>query len=265
MTPQKRSLSQVFLHDSNIINKIIEASHIQPNEAIVEIGCGTGILTQALIKKTQKLIIFEIDAQCIAHTQSLVSSPSAQFIHGDILSLGFEPVSDMHFRIIANIPYHISTKVLKLMINSRHRLGKCILMVQKEFSNKLMANPHTKDYTSLTLYCRYYFNIRSLFRVSKNCFYPIPKVDSRVIELAPRSSPPFKVNEDLFFTLIRSAFWGRRKTLLNCLAKGPYIQLDPRQLRSLSFFKNSPRIRGESLSLDGFYTLYKELMDRGII
>jgi len=256
---QKKRLGQVFLQDNNIINKMINAAHIQPQDHIVEIGCGEGILSEELVKQCRHLSIIELDLACLAQTQQRLSCFSNMTFHqSDVLKTDFFEKTTDFVRVIANIPYYISAKIVKLCIQHHQKIQDAILMVQKEFAHKLIATPNTSDYGSLTLYSHFYLQPEYLFDVSRHCFKPQPKVDSAVIRLIPRTVLPFLVNEPLFFALIRSAFWGRRKPLISALAQSPYLQL-PMEFKSCPFFARNPNIRGETMNLEMFYELYLEL------
>lgn len=256
-------LGQVFLHDKNILNKIIKLVSSKKRDTIVEIGCGDGILSEALTTECKQLHIIEIDQKCIDSTTECLKKAAIDFnkitiTHADILKDKFNSVTATPFSVVANIPYYISAKIIKTMIEKRQNIDEGIIMVQDEFAKKCMAKPGDKDYTSFTLYCSYYFDIIYEFKVSKNSFYPVPKVDSAIMTLKPRKTPLFKIDEELFFAMIRTSFWGRRKTLISCLAKGPYLKLDPK-FKDCDFFKKQPKVRGETLSLQEFYTLYENI------
>jgi 16S rRNA (adenine1518-N6/adenine1519-N6)-dimethyltransferase len=252
----KKSLGQVFLKDQNIIKKILESADISPKDSIVEIGCGEGWFSLSIAAINPNLYIYEIDEKYFEMAKErLKDFNTVKFIHKDVLKDDFAEVEAPKFKIIANIPYYISTKILKMIINAKDRVGQSTLMVQKEFAQKLIANPGDKLYTSLSIYTRFYLDIEYLFTVSKNCFRPIPKIDSAVISIKPRKQLPFQVNEDLFFACVRSAFWARRKKLLNCLEKSPYLNLK-NSLKNRPEFEQYQNIRGETLSLEGFYKLF---------
>ncbi|MCP4049518.1 MAG: ribosomal RNA small subunit methyltransferase A [bacterium] len=252
-------LGQVFLKDRNIIKKIIETSGITKDHTALEIGCGEGWLSLNLAEKAKKLYIYEIDEKYFdISKQRLKDKDNTSFICGDILNTSFQEIDEPSFYIIANIPYYISTKIIKLIIKHRDRINSATIMVQKEFAKKLNALPGKSDYTSLTLYSNFHLNISCEFTVSKNCFRPVPRVDSAVIKITPKQSPPFNLNEDIFFSIIRSGFWARRKSLVNCLAKSPYIDLDLK-FKEIDFFKKNQNIRGEVLSILDYYQLYKQI------
>ena len=257
---QNKKIGQVFLHDKNILRKIVSAANIQPEDIVAVIGCGEGILSKELALIAQKLYVLEIDARFIEKTQILLKDfTNVTFIHGDVLKNKFLQIPEPKFKIAANIPYHISTKLIKLLILEKDRIDETILMVQKEFADKLSAQPGSKNYSSFALYAKFYLDIETLFIVSKNCFYPKPKIDSAVIKIRPKTKPLFEVDEELFFKIIRSAFWGKRKALLNCLLKGPYIQYD-KKIKTIPFFQENAQIRGEKLILDDFFRIYQEIL-----
>ncbi|MFC1752067.1 16S rRNA (adenine(1518)-N(6)/adenine(1519)-N(6))-dimethyltransferase RsmA [Thermoproteota archaeon] len=262
---KKPRLGQVFLNDKNIVQKIVKSAQITPEDTVVEIGCGQGVLSQALAPLCKKLIIIELDQQYLDYTRTLLSEyDNITYIKGDILKVGFKDIDEKQFKVVANIPYYITSKIIKLMIEKGRDLQPSLLMVQKEFAEKLLAQPGAKTYTSFTLYTRFYMEIKKMFHVKQSCFKPIPDVDSTVIQLTSRNTPLYDVDAELFFPMIRSAFWGRRKPLLNALLKSPYLQLDPR-IRECEFFKKHSSIRGETLGIEDFYCLYLEIVKKHFV
>ena len=254
---QSKRLGQVFLKDRNILDKILASAKLQPTDVVVEIGCGEGWLSAALAKTCATLYIFEIDPRFLAITKDRLSAYShVVYCEGDVIKNTFLPISSPLFKVVANIPYQISAPITKLLINATTQLSVAVVMVQKEFAQKLIALPNTRLYTSFSLYCQYHLQIRLLFHVSKTCFRPIPKVDSSVIEIIPRTSKPLPVEEeDVFFSMVRSAFWARRKTLFNCLKHSPYLTLDPLFGQDTDMAPFLTR-RGETLGLSEFLCLY---------
>lgn len=252
-------LGQVFLKDLNMKDKILREAAILPEDQVLEIGCGEGVLSISLAKLAEKLSIIELDKTWMEVTkQALKNADNVTYLLGDILKVGI-PDNDKPWRIVANIPYYISAKILKLLIPNRHKFTDAWLMVQDEFALKCIASPGTPLYTSLTVYLSYYFDIQRAFKVPKSCFRPIPKVDSAMIHIKPKAQLPFQLeNPDDFFNIVRSCFWGRRKTVSACLAKSPYVSLTKNQL-GCSFLKEKGHYRGETFSLDDFYTCYKQL------
>ena len=249
---------QVFLHDKNILGKIIQVSDLKPDDVAVEIGCGHGVLTRALADAVSALTIIEIDEACILATQSLMGDLShVAYVHADILKDRFSSVRAEKFSVVANIPYYISAKILKLLIESRRRVDRAVLMVQREFAKKLIAKPGDKDYTSLTVHIRFYFDVEEAFPVSRTCFKPVPDVDSSVIILRPKKNV-YDVDETVFFALVRSGFWGRRKPLVSALSKSPYVDLD-KAYKESPFFLTRSGVRGEVLGLEEFEQLYRDI------
>ena len=251
-------LGQVFLKDKNMIHKLVYCAEIQPDDIVVEIGCGDGLFSEVLASKCKKLYIIEIDVEMLHRTQArLWACSNITYIHCDVLDGAFSEIPESQVRVIANIPYYITTKIIKLLIENRDKITSSVLMVQKEYAKRLLAKPTSTWYGSLTLYVQYHLSVQWLSHVPKTCFRPIPEVDSSLIRLSP-TPPPFTVDEDLFFKMVKSAFWGRRKTLINCLLKSPYLTLSP-DCKQVPFFENRTALRGETLSLAEFYTLYVQL------
>ncbi len=246
---------QVLLRDGNMIAKILRTADVSATDHVVEIGCGDGSLSLPLAETAAHLDIIEIDPDMVARLTARLDPKLPVSIHqGDILERQFHDVSATPFRIIANLPYYITTKIIKAMIENRHRISDAIVMVQDEFAQKLTAVPRTKHYVSLTLYTSFYFDVKRCFKVPKQCFQPIPKVDSAIIRLMPRLAP-FSVDEDQFFTLIRAGFATRRKRLVNCLMHDSFwAQFD---WNNAPMFLKSPNCRAEELDLNGFYELYR--------
>jgi 16S rRNA (adenine1518-N6/adenine1519-N6)-dimethyltransferase len=244
-------LGQVFLKDKKIIQKILDAAQIQKEESILEVGCGAGILTKALSEQTNKLNVVELDLYWLNKTKLEV--PTARFIHDDILNINPIALESHLIRIIANIPYYLSAKFMKWIIQYRNNISDAIIMVQKEFAEKLTAKPSHNLYTSLSVHTNFYLDISYLFTVSKHCFLPVPKVDSAVIQIKPKALLPVIVDEDLFFNIVRSAFWGRRKPLKSALNKSPYMK----GINVSGIPDYLGNLRGETLSLSDFYCVYQ--------
>ena len=250
-------LGQVFLIDHNILRKIIQTADIQPKDALLEVGCGKGILSEALANTGCPLSIVELDPKWFTFTQDkLASFDNVSMYAADILDVDPATLPHTPLKMVANIPYYLSAKLIKYLIAHRHHFRDCVLMVQDEFAQKLVALPGTKAYTSLTVHAQFYLKTRLAFRVKKSCFRPIPKVDSHVICVTPRSAPAYDLDEELFFLFVRSVFWGRRKPVLSALTKSPYLKiLAPLSDQApLTPYHN---IRGETLSLEALVGLFR--------
>ena len=261
---QNKKIGQVFLIDPNIPDWILDESDIQPDEHIVEIGCGEAVLTRPISQRCQQLTIIEMDKYYLDYAlkrcdKNCTIVPQNQ----NFERCGFDEVSPTPFKVIANIPYQISSSCIQELVKHRDHCSQATLMVQKEFADRLLADPGTKAYGSLSIFAQFYMDIFELFQVPRHCFKPVPKVDSTVIKIIPQSAPLFKVDEERFFSIVKAAFWGRRKTLMNCLKQSPHFSTD-KDLNEIPLFKENPKIRGEALSIEGFYELYCALSDDNI-
>jgi 16S rRNA (adenine1518-N6/adenine1519-N6)-dimethyltransferase len=256
----KKNLGQCFLRDQAVIESILHEAQVKKSENVLEIGCGDGALSQHLVGSCQSLTIIELDKGCLEKTASMLQdAKNVKFIHGDILKTKFNDIKDARFRLIANIPYYITAKIIKLIIDDRDRIEDAIIMVQKEFAEKLIAPPGSDLYSSLGIYTRFFLGVDILFNVSRESFFPVPKVDSAVIRLTPLKKKPYEVDEDLFFAIVQTLFWGRRKKVTTCLSKSPFLDLKPgfKGVPSLLSFGDA---RGETLSMDNFFQIYTDLL-----
>ena len=216
----KKRYGQNFLKDDNILNNIVNTIDITENDLVIEIGPGAGALTNKLLNKTKKIICFEIDKQLEIYLNKFEET-GVKVIYGDFLDQDVKSYLNFSYDnlyIIANLPYYITTPIINKIIVDKIPVNKCLFMVQKEVADRLSASKSTKDYNSLTVFMNYYFEIKKLFNVSRNVFYPKPNVDSAVILLTKREKPLVNVkNEEKFFKLIRDSFKYKRKTLKNNL------------------------------------------------
>ncbi len=255
-SPQKR-LGQNFLIDGNIKNKIVEAAGVGRDDTLLEIGSGLGQLTFDFASLAKKIIAVEFDKKLYSILSGLTHGRSnIILVHEDFLKLdikGFLP-KDMTATVVSNLPYYISTPViLKLFAHSEH-IGSAILTLQKEVADRLLAEPRTKAYGSLTLYAEYHAEIKRLFNISRNSFYPPPKVDSTVISLKMRKVPPVAVSDKSeLFELIRAGFSKRRKTLVNALLLQKRRDLSRERIEKALDAAGIPReVRAEALRLSDF-------------
>ncbi len=213
----KKNLGQNFLIDKNVIRKIIAEVKATKKDLILEIGPGKGVLTKELTKIT-KVIAIEIDQEMRSYLDSI---QGVDFIYKDFLTVDLKSVLAKYkydnIYIVANIPYYITTPIIKKIINSQINFKGIILMVQKEMANRISAIPKDSNYNSLTVFLNYYFNIESLFLVPKKSFYPIPKVDSAVIKMVEIKNK-LNVKDYAFFEkIVKESFLHRRKTIKNNL------------------------------------------------
>lgn len=259
---QKQSLGQVFIKDKNIIDKIIATAKLTPEDHVIEIGCGEGWLSKRLSEVAKKVTIIELDERFMGETKDrLGNADNVNFILSDVLKVNLQALlGKERVKVVANIPYYISAKITQWLVDYIDNLDMALIMVQKEFAEKLVAKSGTKAYTSLAVYTQAHFDVSFAFHISRNSFRPIPKVDSGMVMMRPNVFLPESVNREQFFNLVRSSFWGRRKTLLKCLKESPHITIE-RDVRDLNFFKTNPQMRGETLELVDFLRLYQELFE----
>ncbi len=244
----KKSLGQNFLIDNNVINNIVNKIDSKESDLIIEIGPGMGALTKELIKKNSILLCYEIDTDLKPYLNKYLNEKT-NVIYKDILESNIKEdiKSIKHDRlfIIGNLPYYITTPIIKHVISEELDVDKMIFMVQDEVADRFCANPKTKDYSSITLYLKYYFNVKKLFKVSKNSFNPVPKVDSAILEFNKRIDKP-KVDKEKYFKLIEDSFKMKRKTLKNNLH-----DYDFNKVESILNKYNIPNtVRAEELSED---------------
>lgn len=256
-TKPKKSLGQNFLRDPNIQRKIIDACDFQPSDRVLEIGAGMGVMTGLIASDTSKVYSLEIDHSLIpVLTKNLKAYKNIRIINQDILKFDLDKLGDsasLKIKVFGNIPYYITSPIIEQLLKFRHKIGIIFLTVQKEFGQRMIAVPGSKDYGSFSCFIQYYTEPKILFTVKKNSFYPVPKVDSCLLRLAIRQDPPVAVNnEEMLFKIIRTAFQQRRKTLKNSLK-----DIVPKE-KLQEFFKKykiNPKIRPEDLSLPDFANL----------
>jgi 16S rRNA (adenine1518-N6/adenine1519-N6)-dimethyltransferase len=250
----KKSLGQNFLMDTSILDKIV--SNIPTDIPIIEIGAGSGQLTEHLAKHTsQPIISYEIDDEWAPKTtKRLTPYPHVDIIHADILSV--ELPSQSKYIVVANIPYNISSVIVDKLLHTPSVID-IYIMIQKELADRVVAKPNIKDYSSFSIFCQTRSLTSKLFEVPAHCFHPIPKVDSSFIRLLPNRENLDKIKEVTTYNkIIRSAFWGKRKTLTNCLMKSPYLSYAKPFIElvfnSLGW---SGHVRGQECSIQDFIAL----------
>lgn len=262
ISPQKR-LSQNFLIDGNIIRKIVALSRVDKEDTILEIGPGPGSLTEALLATGASVIAVEKDRILADALKRLILDPPQLkiFCH-DIMTFPLKEQLDefskagKKIKVIANLPYHLTTPILALLSPMRDTISSLTVMVQEEVARRMTALPGTSDYSSFSVFLRFYTNPFYGFNVSRNCFYPIPKVDSAVVMLELRNPPLSEDQAISFFELTRTAFEHRRKMLRASLK-----ELYPPSMieKSLLAIGENPLARPETLSLEAFLALHARL------
>ena len=256
----KKAYGQNFINDHNIIEKIVKEANIKENSLVIEIGPGSGVLTKELSKYANNVLAYEIDTRLEELLdENLVECKNIDIIFDDFLNRDIEDdikkYSYDNIYVVANIPYYITTPIINKLIVSKINFNSITLMVQKEVGERLSASVGTKDYSSITVFLNYYFNIKKLFIVNRNSFTPKPNVDSIVVSLIRKENKLKVNNEDLFFQLIRDSFQYKRKNIRNNLKK---YNLDKVQ-KVLEHYGKDLTCRAEELELEVFVNIANEL------
>ena len=250
-----KSLGQNFLKDNNIINKISDSINPSNNDLIIEIGPGAGALTKELVKKGSDVICFEIDKR-LESVLNEIDTNNLKVIFEDFLKVDLKKYIDKKYErlfFVGNLPYYITTAIINKIVEETNSY-EITIMIQKEVALRFMANPHTRDYSSISVFLQYNFDIEKVCNVSKNCFEPIPKVDSMVIKLK-RNKKYKSTNEELLYKLIKDSFKQKRKNLKNNL--GNY---DLNKIELLLKERNKTlSCRAEELSVEDFVYLSNNL------
>lgn len=256
---QKR-YGQNFLIDSHILEKIVQAAEIGSEDFVLEIGPGIGTMTQYLAEAAGWVTAVEIDKALIPILQDTLSVyPNVTIINQDILKLDIvalakEKNGGRPVKVVANLPYYITTPIIMGLFESHVPLQSITIMVQKEVADRMQAGPGSKDYGALSLAVQYYAKPEIMFSVSPGCFMPRPSVGSAVIRLVRYEKNPVSVaDQEFMFALIRAAFGQRRKTLVNSLVNAGNLQVTREQITQVLKEMNlDPSIRGEALTLGQF-------------
>ena len=253
-----KGLGQNFLIDGNVVRGISSSANITKDDYVLEIGPGFGTLTEELLLKSKKVVAVEIDKRLIPVLDyTLQDFDNFKLINEDVMKLDFEKLVNDEFegnsfKIVANLPYYITTPIITSLIENRLPVKSMTFMVQKEVADRIVAKPGNKQYGSITLFIDFYAKARQAVKAPKSVFIPQPKVDSTVIQLDMKDDLP-EVNEKILFKLIHSGFQQRRKNILNSLTSDPSLNLDKEKLKEILEKLNiSPNSRAENLSLDQF-------------
>ena len=266
---QKR-FGQNFLIDSHVLDKIIQSAGVTKEDFVLEIGPGIGTMTQYLAENAREVAAVEIDDNLITILkETLKDYDNVTIIHGDILKIDVKALADEKnggrpIKVVANLPYYITTPIIMGLFESGVPLENITIMVQKEVADRMKAEPGTKDYGALSLAVQYYAEPYLAANVPPNCFIPRPSVGSAVIRLSRYETPPVEVkDEKLLFRLIRASFNQRRKTLANGLNNSPELSYTKEEIsNAIASLGVSPSVRGEALSLAQFAALANALSCR---
>jgi 16S rRNA (adenine1518-N6/adenine1519-N6)-dimethyltransferase len=259
----QKKFGQNFLIDTNILEKIIASAGITKEDCVLEIGPGIGTMTQYLAEAAREVIAVEIDSSLIPILEDTLSTyDNVSIIHNDILKVNINQLVEEKnqgrpIKVVANLPYYITTPIIMGLFESHVPLESITIMVQKEVADRMQVGPGTKDYGALSLAVQYYSKPEVVAYVAPTCFIPKPNVGSAVIRLTRHANPPVQPkNEAFMFSLIRASFNQRRKTLMNGLTNATGLQVTKEMVQqALEEMKLSPTIRGEALTLEQFSLL----------
>ena len=255
----KKKFGQNFLKDENILRNIVSKSEIDKDTLVLEIGVGAAYLTYYVSEKAKNVIGYEIDESLkeIINDQ-LKDRDNVEIVFGDFLEQDVKSkLKEYDYKklyVVANLPYYITTPIITKIINDKLGVDKIVIMVQKEVGDRFNAKPNFKEYNSLTIFLNYYFDIKKLMDVSRNCFTPKPNVDSVIVEF--KSNKKYSVNnEEIFFKLVRDSFKFKRKNLRNNLKGYDLEKLD----NTLNKIGKDLTVRAEALTIDDFVLISNSL------
>jgi len=254
--PLKR-FGENYLIDSNIKDKIIEEAHVGAGDVVLEVGPGLGALTMDLARTGATVYAVEKDKKAFAILSDIVTKdlPNLKLSCGDILDFDIDLIPSVKpIKVVGNLPYYITTPILENLIKHRAAIGSILIVVQKEFAERILAEPGSRAYGSLSCFIRYYMKSVYLYTVKRGCFYPEPKVDSSLIRLEVLRAPSVAVQDEaLFFKIVRSSFGQRRKSIINSLSRKQALDMPKAKLAAiLEVAGIDPTTRPESLSLEAF-------------
>lgn len=266
----RKKYGQNFLIDANILRQIVEAAEITEEDLVLEIGPGLGALTEQLLKAAGKVIAVEVDQVLIPVLQeNLKDYSNLVLLNEDILKVDLDALLQKEgdgkkAKVVANLPYYITTPIVAELLEKQSSLESITVMVQKEVAQRMQEGPGSKAYGALSLLVQYYAKAELMMTVSSSCFIPKPDVDSAVIRLKiyePKDRPVQTIHEKEMFELIRAAFNQRRKTLINAVGNAANLSYSKDQIReALSKMGKEETIRGEALTLQEFAELTELLI-----
>lgn len=269
----KKSFGQNFLTDTNILQKIVDTAEIDRNVNVIEIGPGIGALTEFLAENAAEVMAFEIDDRLIPIlADTLRDFDNVQVINQDILKSDLQSQikqfknPDLPLKVVANLPYYITTPILMHLIESKIPFQEFVVMMQREVADRISAEPNTKAYGSLSIAVQYYMTAKVAFIVPKTVFVPAPNVDSAILKMVRRPEPLIEVtDEDFFFRVAKVGFVHRRKTLWNNLTShfGKTEEIKEKLTKALELADIKPSIRGEALTIPEFGKLADALKEVG--
>ena len=270
----KKSFGQNFLTDTNILQKIVDTAEIDDQVNVIEIGPGIGALTEFLAERAAQVMAFEIDHRLVPIlADTLRDFDNVTVVNEDILRVDLAQHiqnfknPDLPIKVVANLPYYITTPILMHLIESGIPFSEFVVMMQKEVADRISAKPNTKAYGSLSIAVQYYMTAKVAFIVPRTVFVPAPNVDSAILKMVRRPEPAVAVeDEKFFFKVSKASFTHRRKTLWNNLTGyfGKSEEVKDKLTKALDQADLSPSVRGEALSLEEFASLADALKGQGL-
>lgn len=270
----KKSFGQNFLTDTNILQKIVDTAEVDDQVNVIEIGPGIGALTEFLAERAAQVMAFEIDHRLVPIlADTLRDFDNVTVVNEDILKVDLAQHiqnfknPDLPIKVVANLPYYITTPILMHLIESGIPFSEFVVMMQKEVADRISAQPNTKAYGSLSIAVQYYMTAKVAFIVPRTVFVPAPNVDSAILKMVRRLEPAVAVeDESFFFKVSKASFTHRRKTLWNNLTGyfGKTEEVKDKLTKALDQAGLSPSVRGEALSLAEFASLADALKGQGL-
>lgn len=259
-----KSLGQNFLIDGNIVRKIVQGANIAKEDYVLEIGPGIGTLTEELALNAKKVVSVELDNTLLpVLEETLAPYDNVEIVHGDILKIDVkklieEKLSGGPVKIVANLPYYVTTPILAMLLEESLNIDSITVMIQKEVADRMVAKHGNKTYGSLSVFVNFYSQPEIILKVPKTVFMPQPKIDSSVIKLNIKKDLP-NIDQEQLFKVVKAAFSKRRKTILNSISTYGF-DLDKEFLKSaLESIDIKPESRAEELSLEDFINISQVL------
>ena len=265
----QKKYGQNFLIDTHVLDKIINAAEITEEDFVLEIGPGIGTMTQYLASRAREVFAVEIDRALIPILEDTLSDfKNVTILNEDILKVDIRKLAEEHnqgkpIKVVANLPYYITTPIIMGLFEEKVPVESITVMVQKEVADRMQTGPGSKDYGALSLAVQYYASPYIVANVPPNCFMPRPKVGSAVIRLSRHEKPPVEVRDSsLMFRIIRASFNQRRKTMVNGLTNAGVLDFTREQIEKVVSDRGFPSgVRGEALTLENFAALANRLLE----
>ncbi len=265
----KKKFGQNFLIDTNIVMKIVKTANITKETNVIEIGPGIGAMTEILAKEAGKVLCFEIDEDMVNILNEEIKNDNVKIVNKDFLKVDLDEemryfIEPKNIVVVSNLPYYITTPIIFKLLEYSKNIEKMVFMVQKEVSERLTAKPGSKEYGSLSVLIELNGTMKKEFNVSRNCFYPVPNVDSEIVSMEINKNDSALKNDPIFVKFIQNIFEMKRKTLANNICKKTNFSRDDLN-KILQELGLSESVRAESLSLNQISKIYEALVKENII